>query len=280
MPKAQLLNNPGYDMPTRDQLYTIAARLQQHTSGTIAGIHPDGGRTGKSWHKGTLSIDEALYTVQFALTRGLNPFGDIHIWYQDKLIVCEHYRILAGWAQLRESFTDIYRTIETDIQRRRHQVEPNDLGAICYVLKKPYVEIFTACLASGLNRWDALATSATCAIGIVKHSEMFKDNGQPIRPPKGWSWEQRAEVRAFRNAVGRSHGTPTIPEIRALARQLNPDLDPEALASPDFDPSLPPEAQARNLAMIQAQQPGGPASALSQAQRVELLRGKEEDGID
>ena len=283
------LDEPGYNLPSRDQLHTIACRLIHQTRGTVAGITPDGKRTGKSWHRGTLSLEEAVFSVQYALSRGLNPFGDIHIWWYRQLQVTEHYRILAGWANLRQPYTGTYRPIEDADNRQRHGLQEGDIGAACYILKAADRELFLGCLAAGMTRWEALATAGTSAVGIVYQQEMTDSEGQPKQiDVKGWSWLQRAETRALRNALGRSHGTPTPAEIIFYAQRLNPGLTPAALASPAFDPDLSPDLQRRYLELTaQSEQRRQRDAHLTPEQRrrrfeetVELLRGEEEEGID
>jgi hypothetical protein len=278
----KMIDEPGFGLPSRDQLYTIAARLLNQTRDTISGIAAQGQHTGKSWDRGTLTMDEALYCVQYALSHGLNPFADIHIWWYKKIIVCEHYRILAGWARLREPYTDTYRLITDPDERARHSLEPGDLATICYIMRDSQKDLFVECLRNSIDRWTAMEIASTTAIGIVLDAEMRNKEGKLTRiDVRGWDWNQRAETRAFRNALGRSHGTPTPAEIQAYAQKFNPGLSPALLADPRLDPSsLPPAAQERLMRLNQPSPLAG--QVMSQNDRVTLMRGKEEEqnGID
>jgi hypothetical protein len=277
LPDPTYLENPGYNLPSRDQQYTIACRLIHQTEGTIAGISPDGQRTGKSYHRGTLSLEEAIFAVQFSLSRGLNPFADIHIWWYKKLVVSEHYKIMAGWARLREPYTDRCRPLPHD-EKMTRSLAADDLAVRCYILKNANQPMFIECIRAQMDPWQALDIAATSAVGIVYADEMTDKEGKFKRiDVRGWDWQQRAEIRAFRSAISRSHGTPTPAEIQAYARQLNPNMTADALADPRLNPAdLPPDAQNRFFALSQPNRP----DSLSLEERVTLLRGEEEDGID
>lgn len=291
--EVQIISNPGYGLPERNALFTVAGRLQKHYKGQISGRATNNGvtiNTDKAWDKGDLSLDEAIYVAQYSLSRGLNPFGDIHIWWYKKLTVCEHWRIMIGWANLREKFSEHSFLIESPADRDKHGLADGDLGVVCFILKESsrpqwqmvYSTIIAAMLQTNKVDFDLAARKAyeaTCpsAVGVVAVKEMTGDNGKIKQiDVKGWTWYQRAATRALRNAIGRSHGTPTPAEVMAYSQRLNPGLSLDALASPDFEPELTLEGQQRFFQLNRGQtnpQLGNLSG------NVQLMRGGGDDAI-
>lgn len=284
--------------------YDVAHKLIYYYTNKIQGKNNT--ESGLSWQYGSLTLDEALYIAQYALTRGLNPFVDLHLWYdpsQEQLIIHEHYKILVAWARLQSPF--IHKFFDpTSQQRQQHNSRPEDLMQICYILKDCNQTTWQRVYAINVQTLHTtaqpdfqLATRATyeglcpSGIGIVNHEEITTDTGQlvPITI-KNWTWTQTAQIRALRNAIAQSHGSPTIAETHAYAQQLNPGLTLDALAHPEYNPTLPPTAQVEFFKMHQSYQqrqakwnkmtPQQQKAAFKQ--NVTLLRGneKEQEGID
>lgn len=289
----QLCDDPGQDLPVfipaRADFFALAKRLMLHTEGTItgkSGLEP----TNSIYTKGSLTLEEALYCVQFAISRGLNPFGDIHIWYYHKIYVTEHYRIMVGWANLREPFTAHYYRLDSNDDMIAHGLVAGDLGVICYIMKRKdqdhfrfiYGKVMEAYIKLGMGLdLDAISRAAykeSCAyaIGKLDPDEMMKDGKPKKIDVKGWTWEQRARIRALRNALGQSHGTPTPAEIKAYAQKINPSMTISGLLSDDYDPNLPKDAQegffrAHNAAEA-AIKKNGTSGKMSFDDRVNLVR--------
>ncbi len=252
----QILDAPGHGLPERNVMHTIAGRLVKHHRGKVAGgWNHQAGRFVAKWDKGDLLQDDALYATEFAVSHGLNPVGDISIWYiGGKLIVAIYWRILKGWAEMvapfRTEFIDM-----TEVQRQRHGLQSGDLGVISYNIldadKDFYREVLMAAIKSGLKLGEAHRQAIPLVakgsgVGIVLSKEMTKENGDPIAPPKGRSWPWRAETRSFRDAIGRSHGNPTPVMIKKYAEEnlvgiAGPDLP--VLADPIMDDLNPAEQQ-------------------------------------
>lgn len=284
---------PDAGMLERNARYTVATRVMQFYKGKVAGKKGDE-PTSKSWDKGNLTLNEALFVVDYAMSRGLNPFGDIHIWYYKGLMVTEHYRILVGWSQLRKPYSVTFKPIESNAERMRNGMKAGDIGATAIVIKdsdRPaWTAAFSAVLAamgqSGNLDLDSARSQvdsifATQAVGIVTADEMQDRNGESKAiDVKGWSWMQRAETRALRNALGRSHGTPTPVEIKSYAAKLNPNATMERLASPAFDPNLGEQNLQLSAIAHQEKIQNDPDLAKKAKANINLMRGDEdEDGI-
>ncbi len=252
----QILDDPGHGLPERNVMHTIAGRLVKHYKGKVAGgWNHQTGRFVAKWDKGDLLQDDALYATEFAVSHGLNPVGDISIWYiGGKIIVNIHWRILKGWAEMvapfRTEFFDM-----TEAQRQRHGLQSGDLGVISYNIldadKDFYREVLMAAIKSGLKLGEAHRQAIPLVakgsgVGIVLLKEMTKKNGDPIAPPKGRSYPWRTETRSLRDAIGRSHGNPTPVMIKKYAEEnlvgiAGPDLP--VLAEPIMAELNPPEQQ-------------------------------------
>lgn len=265
-PEIELQKDPGYGLGERNALYTIAARLLKHTAGTIAGKSGKVG-TSKVWDKGTLTMDEALYVTQYAISRGLNPFGDVHIWFYKKIMVTPDYKIIAGWAQMRESYTSHLVPVNTSELREEYGVGEKDVAQLCYIVKasqeraraqyfSTIVQAQTAMGKVNIKEAKHQALEMVCSpvIGIVRWDEMTDKNGnfRDIQVT-GKNWEWRAGIRALRGALSQSHGEPTVAEIQqySQAQYGGRGISPEALAHPDYDPNLPEQAQQKLLGLIE-----------------------------
>lgn len=234
--KAEVLEKPGNGFQSRNEIYTIARRLMSHTSGKIIGGYgtaPNGDilPLQGTADPGDLALQDALYAVEYALTRGLNPYG-LHIWYQrskkhptPQLIIEIDWKIMKGWAEWRSPFKTEYIQMDSDA-RQKYGLAQGDLGALAYNILDADNAYFhqyqLTFIQQGIVPREArsLATRATAksvGVGIVLAYEMKSSNGKAIAPPKGRSWQWRAETRAFRDATRRSHGEPPPAQIRAFA---------------------------------------------------------------
>ncbi|MHC4617983.1 MAG: hypothetical protein ACYTEQ_09540 [Planctomycetota bacterium] len=241
--------------------------------------------------------DDALYAVEFAISHGLNPVGDISLWYiGGKLIVSIYWRILKGWAEMvapfRTEFFDM-----TEDERNRHGLEPGDIGVVCYNILDSdqgyYHKLLLTTIQNGnlslseANRQIIPLVAKGSGIGIVLKKEMQKADGKPIAPPKGRSWHWRGETRSFRDAVGRSHGNPTPAQVRVYAEGKGigvTSADLPVLADPIMSELSRPEqrrylelnaALQENEAKWEAMEPED-LHAQSQA-HINLMRGTIED---
>lgn len=247
MPEVKYLDDPGGGLGSRDQIFTIARRLMAHNQGKIQGGWSEKLEkfVGK-FDQGGLREKDALYAAQFATSRGLNPFGDIHIWYiKGQVIVDIHWRILKGWAEMITPFRT--ETVDmTSEEREKHGLAPDDLGVIAYNIADSDADFYRVMLltfiqkdysASEAKREAIALVAKGRGIGILRKNEMKKD------PPKGRSWYWRCKIRAGRDATGQSHGNPTVVQIRDFARGRITTADLPVLTEPIMAELNPPEQQ-------------------------------------
>jgi hypothetical protein len=264
-----LLDDPGEGFQSRNAIYTVAKRLISHTAGKIiGGYKAEDGKMYPIENKyagGDLILSDAMYAVEFALTRGLNPYGHLHLWYhrsthspKPQLIIDIDYKILKGWAEWRAPFkTHPFKM--NDEERQRYGLQNGDLGTISYNVLDSDASYFhqyqLEFIRSGMPFREAQrlayeATAKSFGIGIIKAGEMKKSNGQPLSPPKGRTWQWRAETRAFRDTVRRSHGEPPPAQIRQYSESQGMVIDEQHLslmAAEDYPAELSAEDQQRYL---------------------------------
>lgn len=261
-----VLDDPGEGFQSKNAIYTIARRLINHTAGKIIGGYEtrDDGKIypiKNAYDPGDLILQDAMYAVEYALTRGLNPYGHLHLWYQrsnrsprPQLIVDIDYKILKGWAEWRAGFRTEVLEMDEDL-RAEHNLVPEDLGAVAYNILDSEIKYFhqyqLEFIKSGIKPRVARHLAAqACAkgqgVGIVKSQEMKKSDGNPLPPPKGRTWQWRAETRALRDAIRRSHGEPPPAQIKAYIThggQAITQYHLNLLADENFPTDLPEEDQ-------------------------------------
>jgi hypothetical protein len=267
----KILDKPGEGFQSRNVIYTVAQRLRSHTAGKIIGgyeTNKDGQLVPlkNAYAPGDLAPKDALYAVEYALTRGLNPYGHIHLWYQrsnksplPQLIIDIDWKILKGWAEWRNPFRTEYVKMNAD-ERQKYGLKEGDLGAVAYNMLdadiKYYHQYQLEFIKSGIKPSEAklLATQATAkstGIGVVLASEMRTAQGKLVPPPKGRTWQWRAETRAFRDATRRSHGEPPPAQIKSYAQAQGVAIEDQhvgMLASESFPADIDTESQGRYLA--------------------------------
>ncbi len=191
-----------------------------------------------------MSENQAMALAQYAHLTDTNPFnGEVYGFdNKGKFTLVTGYKALVRWAKRQCDFTDRYTELTTE-ERKAHGVAADSIAVKCHILredKKADIKFFVEC---GATFAEALAQVSITAVGIVAKKEMHGDKYQ-IDPPKGWTWLQVAEKRALKNALNRAYGMPSPKEIQR-------DLD---------------EAS--------------PSKGLTRQERIDLLRGEEEEGID
>lgn len=280
--EAKILNDPGQGFQSRDFIHTIAKRLMSHTAGRIMGGYRADGKPGGAYEPGNLALKDALYATEYALTRGLNPYGHIHLWYQrisnqpPQLVTDIDYKILKGWAESESPFST-YTLPFGPAEAEAYLLEEGDIGALAYnVLDSErtylhqYIMMF---IQQGKPHTEAqkLAyelVAKSKGVGVVKRAEMIgKKNGQEYMKaaPKGRTWAWRAEIRATRDAIRRSHGEPPPPhKIKQLAQLEGIGINQDhiaILADKSFPAALPADIQSNYLqleARAQEQKAGAP----------------------
>lgn len=301
--KPKMLAAPGEGFQSQDAIYTIAQRLRSHTKGKIIGGYETNSNgqlvpLKNAYAPGDLAPKDALYAVEYALTRGLNPYGHIHLWYQrsnksplPQLIIDIDWKILKGWAEWRNPFRTEYVKMDAE-ERQKHGLKEGDLGAVAYNMLDSDVKYFheyqLSFIKSGIKPSEAkiLASQATAksiGVAVVLASEMKSFQGKAIAPPKARSWQWRAETRAFRDATRRSHGEPPPAQIKAYAQVQGVAIEEQhvgLLAAESFPADIDTESQGRYLAASDQATSilnGEIVEDLDPEERVDLMRGRNGD---
>lgn len=284
---------------SQDVVQEISGRLIQHTRGKIVGGYVERGDQlvpGGAWDTGDLTVPDARYAVEYALTRGLNPYGHLHIWYQrssnkpPQLIVDMDWKVLKGWAEWRNPFKTEPLPITGD-HRATYGLKDGDIGCLMYIIldsdSRDFYDMIKTFVVNGTQANEArLVAAQVCAkgigVGIVRKNEMTKKNGDPLPAPKGRSWQWRAEIRALRDAIRKSHGEPPPAQIRqyAVGELGSAAVTSETvglLASEEFPIGHNQQVQERfmQIAGPAPEKVGNAISGLTQKQRVDSLRGPE-----
>ena len=151
-----------------------------------------------------LSNWQAVSYAQACVVSGANPFrGELYAW-QDKdgrLVIDEGFKLLVRWAKAQCDYSEWYVPLESA------ELAEGDIGKRCYVWRADQRDFFQDLIRAGLDHQVALEICTTSAVGVVKKSETHNP------PPKGWTWEQRAEIRALKNALKQAYGGLSMAEI-------------------------------------------------------------------
>lgn len=149
-----------------------------------------------------LSVPQALAAGQYAVATGLNPIrGEFYPMVDSKgrFSIVDGYKALTRWANDECHYDAQYRRLEPG--------EGEAFRIKCIIMRDDRREKLDYYLERGADFPTAFDLVTTSAVGVVKENETRND------PPKGWTWEQRAEIRALKNALNRSHGMPTLAEL-------------------------------------------------------------------
>lgn len=163
------------------------------------------------WTK-DLSDDQVAAAMQYARAIGANPVNEIHAWWDKKhrqFQISEHYSYLVRKA--READPRWKYTVE-EVPADEHAdygVDPKKGDTAVLVVCQTGHQIDEMLALMDRDVGFSVARNATCtkAVGIVYGYEKTDRDGKAIKPPTGWSWRTRAEVRALRQAVRQSIGT-------------------------------------------------------------------------
>ena len=162
-----------------------------------------------------MTREEVLTAAQYARVMDLNPFRGEVYFYKDrgKLCVVDGYKALARWAKNEMPYTDRYDPL------------PPDDGELvkmrCWILREDRKEFLREYKEMGATFQEAFEIAATYADGVVMVSETKTRRGDDRTPPTGWTWEQVARKRAFKNAINLSHGAPSPRDIAKQSWEVN-----------------------------------------------------------
>ena len=216
-----------------------------------------------------LSKSQLYAAAQYAQLSGLDPFAAGFYAMPGGGIV-QHYAVLVAWAQDKAPYSDRYMPL-TDDERQDHGVAaPETIAVKCYVMRDDRADVLATYLQAGMPFTEALDFLAAKGIGLVTQADRTTKKGDPMDPPKGWTWEKVAKKRALRDAIKQSHGVPTAAELRHYAEQVyrdTPDGRLEGL-----------ERQAIEIA-AEAEQMTIEDHRERLAEKVPLMRGEPETGI-
>lgn len=165
-----------------------------------------------------LSPWNAVAYAQACYASGANPFrGELYAWEDDdgKLVLDEGYKILVRWSKRQCDYSEWFKPLASD------ELQDGDIGVTCYVLRKDARQFMQDLIAAGMDAATALEIVVTKAVGVVRKHEMFYRSGDRKAPPKGWTWQQRAETRALKNCLNRAYGMPSMAEIAGDSWKVN-----------------------------------------------------------
>jgi len=158
---------------------------------------------------------EILTAAQYARVMDLNPFRGEVYFYKDrgKLCVVDGYKALARWAKKDMPYTDRYDLLPTD--------DGELVKVRCWILREDRKQFLREYTELGATFPEAFEIAATYADGVVMESETKTKRGDSRTAPTGWTWEQVARKRAFKNAINMSHGAPSPRDIAKESWEVN-----------------------------------------------------------
>jgi len=158
---------------------------------------------------GNLNQTQALALAQYSAVLDANPFrGEIYAFdSRGKLVLAEGYKLLVRWARRQCNYSDRYEPVRDD------GVPAGAIAFRCYILRDDAKDTLKMLVGAGADWRQAFDIAAQAAVGVVTKADMLNQKGQPIPPPKGWTWEQVAKKRALKNALNLAYGAPSPKEI-------------------------------------------------------------------
>lgn len=157
-----------------------------------------------------LTDEQAMAVAQAAILSGANPFrGEIYGFpdKKGKLVIDEGYKLLVRWAKKEMPYTEWYEPFDAE--------PAGSIGYRCFILRQDNKELLSTLLKTGVPLERAQIMTTTDAVGVVGKGEMTK------RPPQGWTWDQRARIRALKNALKLSHGAPSLTDLAHESWNVN-----------------------------------------------------------
>lgn len=169
-----------------------------------------------------LSDEQALAAVQHALASGLNPITDAWYWpgKDGQLAIGDKYTMMISWAKSKSEYTTKYQRL-TLKEKEEHGLDSKDIAVWVWLLRDDRAHLIKEYTEMGASFKDAYDLVATRAVGVVTVKDRLTKVGKPKDPPVGWTWPQRAEVRALKSVIRKAYGKPSPPELRALSWQVD-----------------------------------------------------------
>jgi len=187
------------------------------------------------------SDNQAMALAQYAQVTDSNPFRGEVYGYESR----GKFVIVEGYKLLvrwakRQCDFTEKYTELTPEERKAHGVAEDTIAVKCHILRDDKKADIKLFLECGATFQEALAQVMVTAVGTLSKKEM----AALVDPPKSWTWLQVAEKRALKNALNRAYGMPSPKEIQR-------DLDESS-----------------------------PSKGMTRQERIDLLRGEEEKGIE
>lgn len=183
-----------------------------------------------------VNLKSPLNALRFAMycsSIGANPMREMHAWEDrdGKLVIAEDYKLLLRWANQIDRF--VYWYEEEDPTKYGYNAD--EIVVRCFILRDDRLSTLER-LAGIMGEEIALDRVTVSAVGVVTYDDMYssrfeqvdgnwkikdKRRWKRLDPPKTWTWTQRAEVRALKNAMRLSHGEPTHGELADLSWEVD-----------------------------------------------------------
>jgi len=156
-----------------------------------------------------MSTAQAMALAQYAITLDANPFrGEIYGFVsRGRFVLVDGYKLLVRWAKRQYNYSEKYEELTGD------ELPAGAIGYRCWILRDDQRQVLRDLVLVGAEFQEAFEVAATPAVGVVTKADRTNRQGQPVDPPKGWTWEQVARKRALKNALNLSHGAPSPREI-------------------------------------------------------------------
>jgi len=260
------VDNPA-NYGERNELMTLAGRYQT-TLPSCSGF----------------SINDCYMLAQIAYKMGLNPyFGEVYAfknttsqkigneWVKtDKMQIVLGYKALVRWCKRVSDYDATYHVFSKD-EIEAEGAENGSIVARCDVIRHDSRERMQFLVNMRLPVREAMQQVTTSSIGVVTRDDMFKRDGSPVAPPKGWTWLKTAKKRALKNALMLAYSLPSLDELDSGVFNIGYDAYDE-----DFeDPFEAQENAAKQIEVMTKEE-----RLEKRHERINMLRGEIEDGID
>jgi len=257
-----------------DEVMALAERIQV--------MHPDG-------HKYT--TEQRMGIAQYALLTNTNLFnGEIVFGFDEagRFFLDDGYRGLVNYAKKQGNYTEDYDQLTT-AEKEAEGLTDYDIVYRCTILRDDRADQFTTLLIAYLDHMGyeeakqaAYNSAGSAELGIVMFEETYDEETQtPITSPEK-SWHVVARRRALKAALRRSHGSPS-PVERAESSWL---VNGVKTVPEDWE-AIPAHIQGDSRQRYVAQKATKrnhhvtpEALRRTRADRIRLLRGSLEEGID
>lgn len=260
------VDNPA-NYGERNELMTLAGRYQT-TLPSCSGF----------------SLNDCYMLAQICYKMGLNPFlGEVYAfknvvsqkigneWVKsEKMQVVLGYKALVRWCKRVCDYDATYRTLSKD-ELEAEGAESGSIAVVCDVIRHDSRDRMQFLVNMCLPVREAMKQVTTSSIGVVTRDDMFKRDGSPIPPPKGWTWLKTAKKRALKNALMLAYSLPSLDELDSGVFNIGYDAYDE-----DFeDPFVGQENAVKQVEVMTKEK-----RLEKRHERIDLLRGEVEEGID